>query len=836
MRALWIRLLLRTLLGSFFLLTSAYALLNCSPFAFDMFIRPQLFPWLNVFVAWHHVLFAGAWALSLAVLAPELRWRPKRSASEALAHRLALGYVIVLGVLSARLLNEPFLPTLWNDSRALPTALAALVPLMWLAVIDHLAPAPVPKPPSAYRPVSQYRLLVASGSTAGYLWVVHVVRAPAYGDQGGGVIAGALSGLWTLTLCAAVFSVVYLVLCFIAAVALRVRSPGCERTLTVGVLALCTGEFLRRVVFPTVSIAPSDAMAVSLLAGGTVAATWSGLACRRLAVQPHGALGPLEILFAQGRHKGWPPVALLALPALSGLALNTIERLDWNFVGQRTLVFVEFAVAFGLMLRVTGGLANRPLSTTAAMLPPVLPLALLLVLPATASMLAAKRGDPTLDPAVAFDRGAGAELAFSMLADVLVQRPGFDAGYYRFLQAQGSGRSFPTIPDVDFRTSLLPVVNRPARGPLPDIYVFVIDSLRRDYLSPYNPSVSFTPQIDAFAAGNFVFRNAFTRHGATELSIPSIWAGATMVRKARGQAFYRMNALEKLVNADRYRIAINDFTVAEHLRPTTPVETIDPGVPSVRTDLCQNLESLRGHQDGSAGDGRPLFAFLAPMNVHILNTRRGGQTSLDGDYSGFYAPYASRVKRLDACFGEFLSYLRGSGRYDNSIIVLTSDHGDSLGEDGYWGHATWLFPESVRVPLIIKLPEALRPAVTTDLARVAFSTDLAPTLYALLGHEVRSPGPLLGESLFVPSGSTLPDRRRDSFLLTSSYGAAFGLVRDNGRSLYISDLVEWREFAYALPAGPAGRPVPIAPELRRQNQRRIREQVSDLAALYQEPQ
>lgn len=260
--------------------------------------------------------------------------------------------------------------------------------------------------------------------------------------------------------------------------------------------------------------------------------------------------------------------------------------------------------------------------------------------------------------------------------------------------------------------------------------------------------------------------------------------------------------------------------------------TIDAGVPSVQTDLCQNLDSLRAYQDGSAADDRPLLAFLAPMNVHILNTRRGGQTSLDGDYSGFYAPYASRLKRLDGCFGRFLSYLKGSGRYENSIIVLTSDHGDSLGEDGYWGHATWLFPESVRLPLIVKIPEALRPAVTTDLARVAFSTDIAPTLYALLGHDVLGPGPQFGEPLFVPSGSALPDRRRESFLLTSSYGAAFGLVRRNGRSLYISDLVEWREFAYDLSAGPTGRPVPVDPELRRLNQRRIREQVSEVGALY----
>jgi arylsulfatase A-like enzyme len=304
------------------------------------------------------------------------------------------------------------------------------------------------------------------------------------------------------------------------------------------------------------------------------------------------------------------------------------------------------------------------------------------------------------------------------------------------------------------------------------------------------------------------------------------------VRKVRSRSFDRINAIEKLLNLDGYRVAINDFTVAEHLLPTTPKTTIDEGVPSVDTDLCSNVRGLEQYLDASAGDSRPVFGYFAPMNVHILNTRRRSQHSLDGDYPGFYAPYASRLKRIDACFGTFVAHLKARGRYEDSIIVLTSDHGDSLGENGYWGHAMWLFPEDVRIPLIVHVPESLKPGLTTDLARMAFSTDVAPTLYTLLGHDIQRPNPLFGEPLFVPADRELSDRRRQSFLLTSSYGATYGLLRRNGRLLYVSDLVEWSESAYDLSDAGGGKAVTADADMRRLNQGLIRQQVSEVAAFY----
>jgi hypothetical protein len=138
----------------------------------------------------------------------------------------------------------------------------------------------------------------------------------------------------------------------------------------------------------------------------------------------------------------------------------------------------------------------------------------------------------------------------------------------------------------------------------------------------------------------------------------------------------------------------------------------------------------------------------------------------------------------------------------------------------------------MQVPMIVHIPEALRRSVTTDLARVTFSTDIAPTLYGLLGHDVRDLGPMFGSPLFtVPTGH-LPDRRRESFLLMSSYGPAYAMLRRNGRFLYISDLVNRHEEAYDMAQTSGGVPLDITGDLRDANHRDILARVHAVNAFF----
>ena len=191
-----------------------------------------------------------------------------------------------------------------------------------------------------------------------------------------------------------------------------------------------------------------------------------------------------------------------------------------------------------------------------------------------------------------------------------------------------------------------------------------------------------------------------------------------------------------------------------------------------------------------------------------------------------------KLERVDTCFGSLLTYLQERGLYDNSIIIFASDHGETLGTDGNWGHQYFLFPEVVRIPLIVRLPPAMRERFTTDLARVTLLRDLAPTLLALLGQPVPDLGPPFGAPLFVPPDREPTPRRRESFLLMSSYGSTFALLRRNGKFLYISDLVNWREYAYTLFREPLGERVPVTETLRRAGQADIRTKVDEVDALF----
>jgi arylsulfatase A-like enzyme len=200
-------------------------------------------------------------------------------------------------------------------------------------------------------------------------------------------------------------------------------------------------------------------------------------------------------------------------------------------------------------------------------------------------------------------------------------------------------------------------------------------------------------------------------------------------------------------------------------------------------------------------------------------------------YPGFEPHVAWQIERMDGCFGSFIDFLHHSGLYDNSVIVLTSDHGDSLGEQLRWGHSYTMFPQIVRVPLIVHIPPRLRQEFYADPGTISFSIDITPSLYALLGHTPDYLGPLFGVPLFGSGSTDRSVQRHEPYLAVSSYGAVYALLRDNGSRLYIADAVNKRDYAYDLSGTLAVR-VGIPPEERAANQQVIRQRVADLARIY----
>lgn len=162
----------------------------------------------------------------------------------------------------------------------------------------------------------------------------------------------------------------------------------------------------------------------------------------------------------------------------------------------------------------------------------------------------------------------------------------------------------------------------------PHIFVFVIDSLRRDYLSPYNKAVTFTPSIAAFARESRVFEQAFTQYGATGLSVPSIWVGGPVLHKQYVTPFGPMNTLAHLLAHEQYAQWIGTDNVMEAILPAARRRrALDADVAGKDLRLCRTLDEVRGRLASPAARDAPVFVYSLPQDIHVSAvSREGGQT------------------------------------------------------------------------------------------------------------------------------------------------------------------------------------------------------------------
>ena len=138
-----------------------------------------------------------------------------------------------------------------------------------------------------------------------------------------------------------------------------------------------------------------------------------------------------------------------------------------------------------------------------------------------------------------------------------------------------------------------------------------------------------------------------------------------------------------------------------------------------------------------------------------------------GDHRLVKAAYYAAIEHLDAAVGRLLAVLDDTGQADDTIVLFHSDHGEMLGDHGFYKkHTGLLYDAAVRVPLIARYPGHWA-AGQVDQGLVEL-TDLAPTLYAACG--VQGPrgihGIDLGPRLRAEPGAKA---RRDAF--TESYGS-----------------------------------------------------------------
>jgi arylsulfatase A-like enzyme len=125
--------------------------------------------------------------------------------------------------------------------------------------------------------------------------------------------------------------------------------------------------------------------------------------------------------------------------------------------------------------------------------------------------------------------------------------------------------------------------------------------------------------------------------------------------------------------------------------------------------------------------------------------------------------YDGEITYWDAEFGKLIDALKERGLYDELTIVVTADHGEEFNDHGGFWHGTTLYDEQVRVPLVVKLPQARRGG--TVVRHWVQSIDLMPTVLAELDVEV--PDGVQGGNLFTGTDVVYAEESHEGNVLES---------------------------------------------------------------------
>jgi len=293
------------------------------------------------------------------------------------------------------------------------------------------------------------------------------------------------------------------------------------------------------------------------------------------------------------------------------------------------------------------------------------------------------------------------------------------------------------------------------------IILISLDTLRADHLGVYGYSRDTSPRIDEFARRAFVFERALASAPNTPPSQMSM-----MTSRYPGQHGF---------TGDGDTMAPSLETLAERLRKAglQTAGFVDGGYLSSEFGFDRGFEIYDDEGGGleeilpralawlDANGDDPFFLFLHSYDIHApyLSPPPYGGMFHDEPYTGDLIPTAERMDEIffaqqtvepedmqhlvdsydegirygDAQIGRLLDHLRSSGRLEDTLVVLTSDHGEEFGEHGSVLHWQLFFQPNLRVPLIIRPPRGIDgPFRVDDQAELI---DVLPTLLALVGAE-----------------------------------------------------------------------------------------------------
>jgi len=319
----------------------------------------------------------------------------------------------------------------------------------------------------------------------------------------------------------------------------------------------------------------------------------------------------------------------------------------------------------------------------------------------------------------------------------------------------------------------------------PNILLFGIDSQRADHMSVYGYPRNTTPHISKFAEGATVFENAFSPHIPTTSGYANMLTGMDcfntqiVALRHQGEMNASVRTLQEMLKEAGYATSSVGFGGPSARGFEKNIDFAGWGAgPDGYSHKAENLNAVAIPElERLAAQEQPFLLMLRHMDPHTPylppppyermfyhgNEKDPTNTSMDPvmtfkpfcDYFASWMPvgisdkdyvvaqYDGAVAYMDACIQSVLTALETLGLVEDTIVVFTSDHGETLYDHECWFDHHGTFDNTLHVPMIIRYPGKM-PA-NQRVSGYCQLKDLVPTLLELA--EISVPDQFDGNSL-----------------------------------------------------------------------------------------
>ncbi len=316
-----------------------------------------------------------------------------------------------------------------------------------------------------------------------------------------------------------------------------------------------------------------------------------------------------------------------------------------------------------------------------------------------------------------------------------------------------------------------------AREDTPNIILLTADACRPGNMSCYGYVRKTTPNIDRLAKDGVLFTNAFSQSAWTTPGLISIFTSLypfTHNVEARGDSLNdNVLALPEILKKNGYAVPVYQWLINIPNYQNLGFDVLDKEKFCFSRDeeLVKLIEAYKErkffiwyHYKSTHLPYNPVPPYDTMFQGEVVKSEIEESSGLalvkkksvvkygtvefkDGDRDKILSLYDGEIKRFDDYVGRLLEKLETSGLLNNTILIITSDHGEELLEHGFVGHASTslnakLYDELIRIPLIIWYPEKFKQKKIESYVQ---QIDIMPTLMDVIGLQI--PDNFQGHSL-----------------------------------------------------------------------------------------